>query len=73
MKPRNLPNHSESESDTMNINRVMAAKRFFDKSYARLMREVSGLVTDWRDYWHDIWEPDYKAQPLKIDHHEVKQ
>lgn len=42
---------------------VNMAKRIFDASVARLMRELSELIR----YWHDIWQPDYYSQPLKID------
>ena len=47
----------------MNTDAVMIAKRFFDASYSRLMREIAELVR----YWHDIWLPDYASQPLKIE------
>jgi len=43
-------------------------KAAVDKAYARFMQEIRGFA----EYWHDIWEPDYRAQPLKIDH-EAKQ
>lgn len=47
----------------MSTDRVSMAKRLFDASYARLMREISELI----QYWHDIWLPDYSMQPLKIE------
>ena len=43
-------------------------KAAVDRAYARFMLTLHGMG----DYWHEIWQPDYKAQPLKIDH-EAKQ
>ena len=43
-------------------------KAAVDRAYAKFMQEIRGFS----HYWQEIWEPEYKAQPLKIDH-EVKQ
>ena len=38
-------------------------KAAVDRAYARFMQTLRGMD----DFWQEIWEPDYKAQPLKIE------
>lgn len=46
---------------------TLQKKAAVDKAYARFMAVLVSF-----DYWRDLFEPEYKAQPLKIDH-EAKQ
>lgn len=42
---------------------TLQKKAAVDKAYARFMAEIRGFS----DYWREIFEPEYKAQPLKIE------
>ena len=34
-----------------------------DRAYAKFMSEIRGFT----DYWREIFEPEYRAQPLKLE------
>jgi len=42
---------------------TLQKKAAVDRAYAKFMSEIRGFT----DYWRDIFEPEYKASPLKIE------
>jgi len=42
---------------------TLQKKAAVDRAYEKFMTEIRGFT----DYWRDIFEPEYKAQPLKIE------
>ena len=42
---------------------TLQKKAAVDRAYAKFMSEIRGFT----DYWRDIFEPEYKAQTLKIE------
>lgn len=42
---------------------TLQKKAAVDKAYARFMMTLHGMG----DYWHEIWQAEHRAQPLKIE------
>lgn len=42
---------------------TLQKKAAVDRAYLKFMQEVRGFT----EFWHEIWEADYKAQPLKLE------
>lgn len=47
---------------------TLQKKAAVDRAYAKFMSEIRGFT----DYWRDIFEPEYKASPLKIENQKVE-
>lgn len=42
---------------------TLQKKAAVDRAYAKFMSEIRGFT----DYWREIFEPEYRAQPLKLE------